>query len=296
MSFQITESSTSIWSCTLLKHLIRPPKTQIFIWVLLAPPHLLLVMSRPVLVVDRPCAAAFFRATGYGRRLIREADSAGYQWVAWGMPYSVWIKEVVLGFLLAPRWRSARCVSPSIWLDGRVPEGSTDEFQWWLMPGDCWIGWYSVVRTHTFIWSFGFRGSASKLCWLLISWSTFSFHDVGGKWHGSRDLWSNNGGSSLGGEEELAWCFMTWSSGMRVGAIAQEKFKALPFRGESPMSGLNWLCLAMSLLKALFWEWGFSSGWKLKIYDRATTALVHCYLFGGVAFGEVELLVLSWWY
>jgi hypothetical protein len=51
----------------------------------------------------------------------------------------------------------------------------------------------------------------------------------------------------------------------------------------------------MTLLKALFWEWGLSSGWKPKIYDRTTTTLVHCYLFGGVAFGEAKLLVLSWW-
>ena len=43
-----------------------------------------------------------------------------------------------------------------------------------LVPGDCWIGWYSIVRTRVFLWPFGFRGSASKLCWLLISWSTLS--------------------------------------------------------------------------------------------------------------------------
>jgi hypothetical protein len=32
-----------------------------------------------------------------------------------------------------------------------------------------------------------------------------------------------------------------------------------------------------------------------KIYDRATTALAHCFLLGGVAFGEARFLVLSWW-
>jgi hypothetical protein len=31
------------------------------------------------------------------------------------------------------------------------------------------------------------------------------------------------------------------------------------------------------------------------IYDRATTALIHCFLLGGVAIGEAGLLVLSLW-
>jgi hypothetical protein len=30
------------------------------------------------------------------------------------------------------------------------------------------------------------------------------------------------------------------------------------------------------------------------IYDRAMMVLVHCFLLGDVAFGEVGLLVLSW--
>jgi hypothetical protein len=32
------------------------------------------------------------------------------------------------------------------------------------------------------------------------------------------------------------------------------------------------------------------------IHDRATTVFVHCFLLGGVAVGEVGLLVLSWWW
>jgi hypothetical protein len=32
------------------------------------------------------------------------------------------------------------------------------------------------------------------------------------------------------------------------------------------------------------------------IYDRATIALVHCFLVEGVAVEEDGLLVLSWWY
>jgi hypothetical protein len=31
------------------------------------------------------------------------------------------------------------------------------------------------------------------------------------------------------------------------------------------------------------------------IYDRATTTLMHHFLFGDIAFAEAELLVLSWW-
>jgi hypothetical protein len=30
--------------------------------------------------------------------------------------------------------------------------------------------------------------------------------------------------------------------------------------GENPRSGLNWLCLTMALLKALFCEWGLYPG------------------------------------
>jgi hypothetical protein len=60
------------------------------------------------------------------------------------------------------------------------------------------------VRTHFFLYPFGFRGSTSKLCRLLISRSTFSFHGASGECHGGRDLWTSDGGSSLYGEEELA--------------------------------------------------------------------------------------------
>jgi hypothetical protein len=31
------------------------------------------------------------------------------------------------------------------------------------------------------------------------------------------------------------------------------------------------------------------------IYDRAMTALMHCFLSGGVTIGEVGLIVLSFW-
>jgi hypothetical protein len=67
-------------------------------------------------------------------------------------------------------------------------------------------------------------------------------------------------------------------------------------QGKNPRSGLSWLCVAMALLKALFYERGLSLGWKPKINDRTTTALFLCFLLGGVAFGESGLLVLSWWF
>jgi hypothetical protein len=38
-----------------------------------------------------------------------------------------------------------------IWLDYRVPEGSTGELQMDDMPGDFWIRWNSVMRIHVFL-------------------------------------------------------------------------------------------------------------------------------------------------
>lgn len=61
------------------------------------------------------------------------------------------------------------------------------------------------------------------------------------------------------------------------------------FLGENARSGLHWLYLAMILLKTLFWKLRLSPGRKPKIYDRATTTLVLCFLLGGVAFGESRL-------
>jgi hypothetical protein len=43
---------------------------------------------------------------------------------------------------------------------------------------------------------FGFKGSSSKLCWLLISWGTFSFYSSGGECYESRDLRTSDGGST----------------------------------------------------------------------------------------------------
>jgi hypothetical protein len=53
--------------------------------------------------------------------------------------------------------------------------------------------------------------------------------------------------------------------------------------GENSRSSLSWLCLAMTLLKTLFYKQGLSPGWKPKIDDRAMMALVHCFLIEGVS-------------
>jgi hypothetical protein len=67
-----------------------------------------------------------------------------------------------------------------------------------------------------------------------------------------------------------------------VGATTQEKFDGSTLQGENPRSGrLNWLCLALALLKALFCQWGFFSRVKPRSIDRATAALVRCYHCSG---------------
>jgi hypothetical protein len=79
------------------------------------------------------------------------------------------------------------------------------------------------------------------------------------------------------------------------GADSTGEVQSPTLQSENPRSGLNWLCLAMTLLKTLFCERGLSSWCKPKIYDRATTVLMCYFLLGGVAFGEARLPVLSWW-
>jgi hypothetical protein len=45
---------------------------------------------------------------------VKAVDPAGFRWVEWGLLARIWIKEAVLRLQHAPRWRSARCPSPSI--------------------------------------------------------------------------------------------------------------------------------------------------------------------------------------
>jgi hypothetical protein len=73
-----------------------------------------------------------------------------------------------------------------------------------------------------------------------------------GECHGSRDLWTGHGGLSLCAEVDLAGVSRLGATSLKVGAAAQEKFKVLLFRMKNVRSGLNWLCLIVTLLKALF--------------------------------------------
>jgi hypothetical protein len=58
-----------------------------------------------------------------------------------------------------------------------------------------------------------------------------------------------------------------------VEATVQKKVKVRPCRVKTQGLGLNWLCVAIALLKALFCERGLFSRVKPKIYDRAALFL-----------------------
>jgi hypothetical protein len=131
-----------------------------------------------------------------------------------------------------------------------------------------------------------FRGA---VWYLFPSWDTrFWFHGRvrGREWHGSQILMTSAVGSRLCIDGELAWFFGLHSS---VGAC---EVWCPTFQDENPKPRLNCLCLTMILLKALFWERCFFSGWKLKMYDRAMMTLVHYFLLKGDDFGEIGLQVL----
>jgi hypothetical protein len=65
-------------------------------------------------------------------------------------------------------------------------------------------------------------------------------------------------------------------------------------RGIQIWSNLNWSCLAITLLKALFCKEDFLQEEETKIHDRARMTLVYCFFFEDVVFEEAGLLVLSW--
>jgi hypothetical protein len=144
-----------------------------------------------------------------------------------------------------------------------------------------------------FIWPFGFRGSVVKFCWLLLSCGTISrlmVKSVSKECHGSRDMRTGNGGSSLCVVAELASWFMTRSSGIESRGNNIGEFQLPTLRDKNPRSNFSWLCLAIALFKTLFFcKWGLSSGWKPKIYDRVTMTFVYYFLLEGVAFVEAGL-------
>jgi hypothetical protein len=108
--------------------------------------------------------------------------------------------------------------------------------------------------TRFFLQLFGFRGSASKLCRLLISWSIVSFHGASGECHVGRDLGTIDGGSSLCGEEELVLLICDLEQRHVSGGDYTGEVQCPTFHGGNPRSGLNWLCLAIALLKAHCFE------------------------------------------
>ena len=73
-----------------------------------------------------------------------------------------------------------------------------------------------------------------------------------GECHESRDRRTRNGDLTLGGDEELAWSFRTRMQRNGSGGDSTAEVQSSSFQGENPRSGLNWLYLAMTLLKTLF--------------------------------------------
>ena len=88
----------------------------------------------------------------------------------------------------------------------------------------------------------------------------------------------------------VSWLLVEASTngGGNIGGV-----QSLIFQGENSKSGLNWLYLALALLKSLFWKCGLSPGWKHKIFDRVATMLLQCFLLEGITFWEYGLRMLS---
>jgi hypothetical protein len=93
---------------------------------------------------------------------------------------------------------------------------------------------------------------------------------VSGECHGSRDMRTGNGGSSLCGKVELAWWLMTRSSGFESGATSQERSKVLPCRVK--IQGLA--------LVDCTWQWPC---WR------------HCFVSGDFLQGENLRSVIGRW-
>jgi hypothetical protein len=199
---------------------------------------------------------------------------------------------------LTQRQRSICCMPLLIWSKCRVPKGSAGELHWVS------IAWRLLDQMEfdradpCFFWPCGFRGSAAKLCCLLppiMRHVLRSMVKSENEWHRSWvfEDWQKR--------FESLWRWGTffmirdlWQRHRQVGATVQEKYVVQSCRVK--IQGLALVSCA--------WQWpcwthcfvsgDFLQGWKPKVYDRATMALVHCFLLGGIAFGEAGLLVLSW--
>jgi hypothetical protein len=150
--------------------------------------------------------------------------SSIFRQVAWGLLARFRIKVEVLRFLSCEVVDQPDASAHWSGLNGVFRKASPASSTGHIISGDCWFRRDSVVCTHVFLWPFGFIGSASKLHWLLISWSMSSFHCADGECHGYWDLRTSNDGLSLVDKWELAWWFVTWSSDMQLGATTHERF------------------------------------------------------------------------
>jgi hypothetical protein len=162
------------------------------------------------------------------------------------------------------------------------------------MSGVCWIGWYSVTRTHAFIPTIWFRRERREAPFFVpIIWLVVHGEVRGGEYHEGqiRGLAMEVRVSAL--LRDLLGVLV--SQQYESGDISTCEVRSFTFQDKNPRSGLNWLCLTMILLKVLFWERGLFSGWKPKIFDRMTTTLVHYSLLEDIAFGEPRVQLLSWW-
>jgi hypothetical protein len=61
---------------------------------------------------------------------------------------------------------------------------------------------------------------------------------------------------------------VTWSSGFESEGDIIREVQSPILQGENPWSDLNWLCLAMTLLKALFCKRGLSHDDNLRYLIR----------------------------
>jgi hypothetical protein len=99
------------------------------------------------------------------------------------------------------------------------------------MSGVCWIGWYSVKRTHDFIPTIWFwRKWCKALSFVAIKRLLVHGEVRGGEYHEGRIGGLAIGGLSLYTVEGLSWCSGFRGSSMQVGAATQVKFRVLHFK------------------------------------------------------------------
>jgi hypothetical protein len=101
-------------------------------------------------------------------------------------------------------------MSSLFWLQCHVPEGFASELHWaihaWRLLDRVGFG-----RAHPYfsltVWFE--RGCFEALLAVNIMGHAFSFHGPGGECHGSQNLSTSNGGSSLCDDAKLPWLIVT---------------------------------------------------------------------------------------